>query len=724
MSSQAKSKLVRIDLPSLQEELSLAVLETFLDPVPSVIIDIPMPHNCTVPFEVVESPIMDAKFAKAYPFIKTYSIVSIENKTTYGRLTSSHLGIHATIFSLDGTITIFPVQNSSDKTSHYINQNGYRTMEACGMEEELTAEDWKAHHKRQLQLKLQKSFGYTSGDEVHTYRLATIATGEFHEVNLDATNGSANDDDDVLAVITSIVNGIQVFFDRDVAVRFNLLTPVLYDDHTTDPFTPDTDAGADSRTLQARKQIDASFDVGDYDIGHIFHNTSTVAGWSSGGVAGLGVVCDDFVFDGGPQKARGWSGSSDNQTDSFIGLAAHEFGHQFDAAHTFNGTGGSCSSNISSSDSYEIGSGVTIMAYVGICSAAQNIPISGTAHDYFHTHSLTQIINYINVSGSCVAAVANANTPPTVDADVCGGTYTIPVSTPFELIGTGSDADGDAVTYTWEQYDEDGAGVTPTQGDIGADAADNTDTNPTPLFRNYPPSTSSSRTIPVITDLIDNVSSDFEVLPTVSRTINFRLTARDNNPNGGGVACDALVVNVDDVGGPFAVTAPNDGTESWTAGSPETVTWNVAGTTSAPISCATVDIRLSIDGGLTYPYTLESGTSNDGTESVDIPSGVPDVSTARIRVECASNTCVRFFDISNDDFDISSSCQSASNYICSTDAVAADEGDGSLDLGLSFEYGTVTISETRNIDGTDPIVSRGIADSQGSATCTAVGTRA
>ena len=47
------------------------------------------------------------------------------------------------------------------------------------------------------------------------------------------------------------------------------------------------------------------------------------------------------------------------------------------------------------------------------------------------------------------------NTPPTVNA---GADFTIPRSTPFALTATGSDADGDTLTYAWEQYDL-GAGL-------------------------------------------------------------------------------------------------------------------------------------------------------------------------------------------------------------------------------------------------------------------------
>ncbi len=97
--------------------------------------------------------------------------------------------------------------------------------------------------------------------------------------------------------------------------------------------------------------------------------------------------------------------------------------------------------------------------------------------------------------------------------------------------------------------------------------------------------------------------------------------------------------------GPFTVTQPNTAV-TWAGGSTQTVTWNVAGTTAAPVSCANVAIALSTDGGATFDELVAS-TPNDGTEPVAIP-GTP-TSQARIRVSCVGNI---FFDISNADFTI------------------------------------------------------------------------
>ena len=82
-------------------------------------------------------------------------------------------------------------------------------------------------------------------------------------------------------------------------------------------------------------------------------------------------------------------------------------------------------------------------------------------------------------------------------------------------------------------------------------------------------------------------------------------------------------------------------------GSAQTITWDVANTTLAPVSTANVRILLSKDGGQTFPTVLLASTPNDGSEVVTIPAGGS--TTARIKVEAIGNI---FFDISDTNFTI------------------------------------------------------------------------
>jgi hypothetical protein len=107
-----------------------------------------------------------------------------------------------------------------------------------------------------------------------------------------------------------------------------------------------------------------------------------------------------------------------------------------------------------------------------------------------------------------------------------------------------------------------------------------------------------------------------------------------------------MAVTVSSASGPFQVTSPNTAV-SYFASSTQTITWDVANSTAAPINCANVKILISTDGGLTFPTTLVATTSNDGSEVVTMPATL--TNTARIKVQSIGNI---FFDISNTNFSI------------------------------------------------------------------------
>jgi len=149
-----------------------------------------------------------------------------------------------------------------------------------------------------------------------------------------------------------------------------------------------------------------------------------------------------------------------------------------------------------------------------------------------------------------------------------------------------------------------------------------------------------------LSDILSGASTFGESLPTTNRTMNFRVTVRDNHPGSGGVNTGAMRVNVTAGSGPFAVTQPGPST-TWTAGSNQTVTWNVANTSSAPVNCANVRVLLSVDGGNSFPFTLASSIPNSGVATISVPN--TPTSTARVKVEAIDNI---FFSISLPNFTI------------------------------------------------------------------------
>lgn len=103
--------------------------------------------------------------------------------------------------------------------------------------------------------------------------------------------------------------------------------------------------------------------------------------------------------------------------------------------------------------------------------------------------------------------------------------YTIPRSTPFAISadGTFTDADaGDSTTYTFEQIDRfiDGSSST----------VPNKKSTEGPQFRSTKYSILTLRNFPLLTTILAGKDSTYwEVLPSVTRTMNFRITARDKS---------------------------------------------------------------------------------------------------------------------------------------------------------------------------------------------------
>ena len=279
------------------------------------------------------------------------------------------------------------------------------------------------------------------------------------------------------------------------------------------------------------------------------------------------------------------------------------------------------------------------------------------------------------------AVSSSGNSAPLVTAPAG---YTIPVRTPFALTGSATDADGDTVTYLWEQNDRGGRNGTQlvengkTNGPLfsqfgkraivsSADTIkyespgeNHVTTDPTRVFpdieqilANNTNAESGACPTPSGTPTAANIECYAEFLPTAAyvgygdnaspAALNFRLTARDGV--GGVSSADTRLVLAHGAG-PFLVTSPN-AAATLRANSTQTVTWSVANTNAAPVGVDNVKISLSTDGGKTWPHTLAASTPNDGSASVTLPAVA--TSSARIKVEAIGNV---FFDVSNVNFKI------------------------------------------------------------------------
>ena len=635
-------RTVGLNVDALQAVLDAAPMEgTPAAATSDVVLALPLPDGGYGRFRIVESPVMAPELAAKFPEITTYAGQGLDDPTATTRFDWTPTGFHAIIFGLSGTVYIDPYSRNDNTTYISYHKRDFVPNPDKQYEETMPISvDGDADHDLTAELAELVDHGVLppTGAQLRTYRLAMAATGEytiFHGGTVPLA----------MAAIVTTVNRVDGVYERETAIRMVLIATndlIVYTNPSTDPYTNNNGS---TMLGQNQTNLDSVIGSANYDIGHVFST-------GGGGVAYLGVVCR------ASWKARGVTGSSAPVGDPFdIDYVAHEMGHQYGGNHSFNGNAGSCSGgNRNGPTAYEPGSGSTIMAYAGICGAQDLQPHSD---DYFHGVNLDEIVTY-STAGSgngCPVVTDTGNQPPSVSAGVGG--FTIPSQTAFTLTGSADDPDGDALTYNWEEFD------------LGAAGAPNNPLNP-PFFRSWPSVASPSRTFPRLSDLVNGTTVIGEVLPNATRSMTYRLTARDNRMGGGGVNSSSITFNVTTAAGPFQVIAPNTAV-SWTGNSTQSITWNVANTTAAPVSCLNVAIGLSTDGGLTYPTVLAASTPNDGTETVTIPN--INTTTARVKVSCTSNV---FFDISNVDFSIvpSAACSWADvNCSCGVSSTTIDVDD-------------------------------------------------
>lgn len=590
-------------------------------------LEIPLPNGDLISLVVSESSIVAPKLAAKYPSIKTYKVDANQNKGIYGVIDITEQGFHAMLSMRDGTLVFVDPRrafsrlnsNRSNKNSetYYISyyRKDYHPVEKKPFKCNVKGHNHKSDYdpifgSASLSPSKQKRTANRSGTTLRTYKLAMAATGEYTAFNGGTVAGA-------LSAITTTVNRVNFIYERDLATKLQLVANNNLIIHTNGSDDPYTNNDAAEMLNENKTSIDSIIGSGNYDIGHVVGKPSNN---SSAGVAILGSVCS---FD----KAKGVTGSSNPTGDPFdIDFVAHEIGHQFGGTHTFNSNGvgtGSCTgANRSGGTAYEPGSGTTIMAYAGICASAN---LQANSDAMFHSKSIEQMGGFINEAsegGSCGVSSSLGNDQPVADA---GPDYHIPVNTPFELVGSGSDTNGDTLSYSWEQTDA---------GD--ASAHDGVTVN-NALFRTYLPKSTATRTIPKLSNILSGTSLG-ETLPTLARKLNFQLAVRDGK---GGVGTDQTELSVIGTSA-FKVTSQATN-QSLCPGESTEVTWDVANTNVGDISCSHVNILLSTDQGSSFVDVSGGAVPNDGSQIVNLPVATLFTGTARIKVACDNNI---FFNIS------------------------------------------------------------------------------
>ena len=607
----------------------------------SVVVSLPNAAGGLEQFELFEASSFEPGLQARFPNIRSFSGRGVTDRYATVKLSVSPRGVQGTVFrTAKGFLEVErPAEiiepYSEDRTVYAVFESVGSPGElpwACNAPVELALfSQWKQQISGERAASIESNSG-----EIRTMRLAQSCNGEYSNY-FGATDASQVEM--VLAGINATLTRANGVYERDLGVHMNLIpetTRLIFYDPVTDPYSDDLGSWNDELAGAIAAQ---GITPAMYDIGHMFGASG------GGGNAGcIGCVCSlDH------EKGTGITSPADDhpEGDNFdIDYVVHEVGHQLGANHTFSY--GQLPIPEMLGQDKEIGSGITIMGYAGVGIQSNIAPHS---IDSYHETSIAQIQANLPMRGCPAAGIVpvTGNRPPVV-AGVSN--YTIPIMTPFALTGSASDPDGDAVTYNWEQDDSSqNLGVT----------VEYSSANPAkpigPNFISFASTSSPRKVFPRLSTILagqfvteplegGDPNMLMEALSSIPRDLHFTLTVRDNHPYIPGIAIGQtqftnMTVSVTNLAGPFKVTAP-DSAVTWTGGTPQTVEWLVANTDFIPVNALFVNIRLSINGGKTFPIVLKANALNDGSETVVIPN--VGTSAARIMVEAVGNI---FFDISD-----------------------------------------------------------------------------
>jgi hypothetical protein len=615
-------RLFNLNIEPLRQEL-LSVVDRSSKH--STVITLPNANGDLEQFEIYEASNFEPDLQAKFPEIRAYSGKGVTDQYASVKLSISPQGIQSMVFrtGMDNEF-IEPYSNDHRVYSVYKSHRdkGKLPWTCSTPEQQLSSNINSAISGR------TEAVGSSTG-QLKTLRLAQSCNAEYSNWFGATSSAQVNL---VLAAFNATLTRCNGVYEKDLALHLNLIantTAVIYYNPATDPYS----TNMSSWNNQLQSTLTSVIGEANYDIGHMFGASG------GGGNAGcIGCVCVNG------SKGSGITSPADGipQGDNFdIDYVVHEVGHQLGANHTFSmsleGTG----------QNKEVGSGITIMGYAGITSQ----DVAPHSIDIFHETSIAQIQANLANKTCPVSITMTANHAPVIGAV---SNYIIPISTPFALTGSATDPENDALTYCWEQNDNSSTS--------GTSSVASPTKSTGPNWLSFVPSSSGTRIFPRLSTILAGLNvtgplpggdagANIEALSSVSRTLNFRLTVRDNKPYVAGstigqTAFTDVVVTVTNTAGPFAVTAPNTAV-TWNAGSSATVTWNVNGTNAGSVNCASVNILLSTDGGQTFPFVLAAGTANDGSQVITVPSSP--ATTCRVKVEAVGNI---FFDISNTNFTI------------------------------------------------------------------------
>lgn len=563
----------------------------------TVIVSFPVGEGVAEDFVIFEASIFHPVLAAKYPSIKSYYGKSTSSSKIIRFSLSTQKGLSATIISVNRkTIYIEPITSNNLNYAVYTRNPNEPTKHHL----ECLTDD--------IPLSMKPLKGVNNKDAndqlLRTFKTAISVTGEYTAFHGGTVIGA-------MAAINATMTRINGIYETEFGITMQLVAnndTVVFTNATSDPY------GGNLNT-ELQTTLNSYIQLANYDVGHLLHRAG-----NNGNAGCIGCICLT-------NKGRGFSSHTVPQGDNFdVDFVAHEMGHQFGGNHSWTHGG-----NEGSGAQMEPGSGSTIMSYAGITGPSD---VQSHSDDYFHFFNIQQITSNA-ANRNCYTTTTLVNTPPTANAGI---DYIIPKGTAFILEGTSIDPDVDSLSFCWEQANVGFNSIT----SVVSTAING------PIFRSFPPTTSPKRYLPRLADVVaGNLTTQWETVPNVGRVLNFALTVRDNLSGGGQNKIDQMVVTVNATSGPFIVTSQNTSV-ILNEGATEAITWDVAGTNTAPVNTQNVDIFLSQDGGFTYPITLAAGVPNNGTANVTIPIGSA-TNSARIMVRGAGNI---FYALNSTNFSI------------------------------------------------------------------------
>jgi subtilisin-like proprotein convertase family protein len=606
-------KIYEFNYTSFIQDLVQVPKRDELSGISNVIVTIPTPNGTLELYRIVEASSFEPELQAKYPEIRSFAGQGITNPSNTIRFSvSPYNGLSATTRSgsNESTFLIDPL------TSDYKNVIVFEKSNSGANKDFKCSTDDASVREFGPSVERGGNSILNNADDgiLRRFRLAMSCTGEYA-----AYHGGT------LATVNAAFNATMTRVNALYELDFNLTMVIVATNNNVIYLNAATDVyGATDANYNSEVQAALTAQIGEanYDIGHLVSRVG-----NNGNAGCIGCVCTNN------SKGSGFTTCVTPIGDNFdIDFVGHEMGHQLGGNHTF--TIGSENNTVN----MEPGSGVTIMGYAGITGATDVAPHS---IPIFHAGTIQQITNNVKAK-TCQVNIPTGNAVPVPSAPA---TKTLPRGTAFKLIGTATDANaGDILSYCWEQVDD--------ATTVGTTAAMYPSATASIVnFRSFMPKSTGVRMFPRLEDHLANGlnGNRWEYVPAptaANRVVNFRMTVRDNKAGGSANESANTAVTFDFTKGPFVITSQNTSGLSYAQGSSQTVTWSV-NSTNTMTGAANVNIKLSTDGGLTYPITLLANTANDGTQAVTMPNIL--ATKCRILIEPTAND---FYAINTNNFAI------------------------------------------------------------------------